>query len=126
MTESQYREARKRVKKKKDFYEHLTTYIVMCVFFLLLNLVTAPGRWWFYWPMLGWGFGVVFHYLDTFGVPGLGTLSQDWEERALEEEIRRLEQRNKGPFHKDEDYEELQLRELSRQRRKNWSEDDLV
>lgn len=126
MTESQYREARKRVKKKKDFYEHLTTFIVMSVFFFLLNMVTAPGNWWFYWPILGWGFGVVFHYLDTFGVPGVGTLSKEWEERAIEEEVRRLEGRNPYTRPGQDDYEELELRDLPPQKRKNWSEDDLV
>ena len=126
MTESQYREARKRVKKKKDFYEHLTTFIVMSVFFFLLNMVTAPGSWWFYWPILGWGFGVVFHYLDTYGVPGVGTLSKEWEERAIEEEVRRLEGRNPQGRSGHDEYEELELRDLPPQKRKNWSEDDLV
>jgi len=126
MTESQYREARKRVKKKKDFYEHLTTFVVMSVFFFLLNMVTAPGNWWFYWPILGWGFGVVFHYLDTFGVPGVGTLSKEWEERAIEEEVRRLEGRNPNAPTRHDEFEELELRDLPPQKRKNWSEDDLV
>lgn len=127
MTESQYREARKRVKKKKDFYEHFTTFLVMSVFFFLLNLVTAPGQWWFYWPIMGWGFGVVFHYLDTFGVPGIGTLSREWEEQALEEEIRRLERRNSNTRHPQQsDYEELELRQLPRQKRRQWNDDDLV
>lgn len=126
MTESQYREARKRVKKKKDFYEHLTTFVVMSVFFFLLNMVTAPGSWWFYWPILGWGFGVVFHYLDTFGVPGVGTLSKEWEERAIQEEVRRLEGHNSPTRPGYDEYEELELRDLDPQERKNWSEDDLV
>ncbi|NRB62840.1 MAG: 2TM domain-containing protein [Saprospiraceae bacterium] len=125
MNEKAYKEARKRVKKKKDFYEHFTTYVVMSVFFLLLNLVTAPGQWWFYWPILGWGFGVVFHYLDVFGIPGLGTLSRDWEERAMEEEIKKIEGKRNGLYASD-DYEELTLKELPRQKRSRWSDDELV
>ena len=125
MNEKAYKEARKRVKKKKDFYEHFTTYIVMSVFFLLLNLVTAPGQWWFYWPILGWGFGVVFHYLDVFGIPGLGTLSRDWEERAMEEEIKKIGGRRNGQYSND-DYEELILKELPRHKRSRWSDDELV
>ena len=125
MNEKAYKEARKRVKKKKDFYEHFTTYFVMSVFFLLLNLVTAPGQWWFYWPILGWGFGVVFHYLDVFGIPGLGTLSRDWEERAMEEEIKKIEGKRNGLYASD-DYEELTLKELPRQKRSRWSDDELV
>ena len=125
MNEKAYKEARKRVKKKKDFYEHFTTYVVMSVFFLLLNLVTASGQWWFYWPILGWGFGVVFHYLDVFGIPGLGTLSRDWEERAMEEEIKKIEGKRNGLYASD-DYEELTLKELPRQKRSRWSDDELV
>ncbi len=100
--------------------------IVMSVFFFLLNMVTAPGSWWFYWPILGWGFGVVFHYLDTFGVPGVGTLSKEWEERAIQEEVRRLEGHNSPTRPGYDEYEELELRDLDPQKRKNWSEDDLV
>ena len=58
MSHDAYEKARKRVKKKKDFYSHLATYLAMGAFFLALNLLTAPGRWWFYWPMLGWGIGL--------------------------------------------------------------------
>jgi len=123
MDEKTYLEARKRVKKKKDFYEHLTTFLVMSVFFFVLNMMTAPGSWWFYWPILGWGMGVLFHYLDTFGLPFVGTLSQEWEKKAFAEEVQRLE--GKDP---KEEEEYLELRELKRSsnRDRRWRDEDLV
>ena len=75
------RRAKKRVKAQKEFYRHLTSYLVMGVFFFLLNAVTSFGNWWFYWPMLGWGIGILFHYFDVFGLPGVGEISKEWEER---------------------------------------------
>jgi hypothetical protein len=70
MDQRKYKEARKRVRTKKEFYEHLTVFSVMSVFFFLLNALTAFGSWWFYWPILGWGIGVLFHYFEVFGFPG--------------------------------------------------------
>lgn len=90
MTDPKYLEAKKRVKAKKDFFSHLGTYLVMGTFFFLLNAVTSFGNWWFYWPMLGWGLAVLFHYVDVFGIPGIEQGAGDWEERELEKELRRL------------------------------------
>ena len=28
---------------------------------LAINLLSSPGHWWFYWPMLGWGIGLAAH-----------------------------------------------------------------
>ena len=27
----------------------------------MINLVTTPGKYWFYWPLLGWGLGIIRH-----------------------------------------------------------------
>ena len=58
----------------------------MAIFFFLLNAVTAFGNWWFHWPIMGWGIGVLFHYLDVFGLPGVGQMSNSWEQKAMEDE----------------------------------------
>ncbi len=81
--------ARQRVEEKKKFYSHLTTYLVMSIFFVLLNLFTSPGRWWFVFPVLGWGIGIVIQYIKAFGPPML-VPGADWEERTLQEELRKL------------------------------------
>lgn len=135
MKDRRYERARKRVKTKKEFYEHLTVYIIMGAFFFLINAVTAFGNWWFHWPILGWGLGVMFHYFDVFGLPGVGTMSQEWENQAIRDELDRMDQeehilnQNKKalpPQGFDID-DRLDLKELDRQEeRRKWDEDELV
>jgi len=37
---------------------------------------------WFWFPMLGWGIGLVFQGFSAFGTPLFG---RDWEERKIKE-----------------------------------------
>lgn len=92
--EERYNLAKKRVQEVKGFYGNLTAYIVVNIFLVIVNLMTSPEHLWFYWPMLGWGIGVLFHGLRVFNyMPFLG---KDWEERKMkefmEEEERRKDQ----------------------------------
>lgn len=92
--EERYNIAKKRVQEVKGFYGNLTAYIVVNLFLMIVNLLTSPEHLWFYWPMLGWGIGVLFHGLRVFNrVPFLG---KEWEERKIkefmEEEVRRKNQ----------------------------------
>lgn len=119
------KKAKKRVKAKKDFYQHLMTYVIINAFLLILNLLTSPTSIWFYYPLLGWGVAVLFHYADVFGVPGFDILNQEWEERELQDELRRNEKStsNKSNEGKEKsDTESLELKEL----RKNYKDSDLV
>jgi hypothetical protein len=120
-------EAKKRVKKKRDFYEHLTTYLVISVFLVVLNYITSPGNWWFQWPVLGWGMAVLFNYLDVFGVPGVGPMNKEWESKALREELDRIEREQQGmPKSKPKD-EKLDLPPLEKERRPaDWDDQELV
>ena len=74
-------EARKRVKEIKGFYGHFTSYVVVSIFFFALNMLTSPGEFWFFYPMLGWGIGLGIHAMNTFNPFG----SPDWEERKVQE-----------------------------------------
>ncbi|MBK9014910.1 MAG: 2TM domain-containing protein [Saprospiraceae bacterium] len=93
-TEEEFLKAKKRVKAKKAFYQHLMSYAIVNLFLLALNLITSPGSLWFVFPMLGWGVGLAFHYVDVFGIPGFDILSKEWEERQLEQELRQQNQQN--------------------------------
>lgn len=116
--EQKIKEAKKRVKRKKDFYEHLTTYLAISVFLVVLNLITSPGSWWFQWPVIGWGMAVLFNYFDVFGVPGVGPMNKEWEQKAIQEELRKMDGVEERPS------ERLELRSL--RKRENWDESDLV
>ena len=52
--------------KMRRFKRHLGTYLVMSLFFFVLNAVTSFGHWWFYWPMLGWGLGVALQGMEAY------------------------------------------------------------
>lgn len=82
-SEERYFKAKKRVEEIKGFYGNLAAYIVVNIGLLVLNLVTSPGHLWFFWPMIGWGIGVVFHGMKVFNyMPFLG---QDWEQQKIRE-----------------------------------------
>ena len=81
--EERYYFARKKVNDIKGFYGNLIAYVIFNGFFLILNLLTSPSHLWFYWPLLGWGVGVLFHGMKVLGYsPFFG---KDWEERKIKE-----------------------------------------
>lgn len=91
--EERYFKARKRVEEIKGFYGNLLAYIVINFFLMVLNLTTSPNHLWFYWPLLWWGFGVVFHGLRVFNY--IPFFSKDWEERKVKEFMEKEEQSKK-------------------------------
>lgn len=82
--------AQKKVKAKKGFFTHLSVYLSVGIFFLLLNVLTYDGEWWFFFPLLPWLIGLLIHYFTMFGVPGTEILTEGWEERELEKEVRAI------------------------------------
>jgi hypothetical protein len=120
--DQRYELARKKVERKKKFYANLNIYLAFSIFFFLLNLFTSPGRWWFIFPVLGWGIGIVSDYIKIFGPIGFKT-DEDWEKQALEEELRKLgihpEEDNKT---KTEPEQSLELKPLQ----KRYEDRDLV
>jgi hypothetical protein len=51
--------------RKKKFYEHLRTYIIINSFLAGLNFFIGGGLWFIY-PLLGWGIGLTFDAMSTF------------------------------------------------------------
>jgi hypothetical protein len=76
--------AQRRLAAEKGFYIHLTTYVIVIGFLFLINAMTG-SKWWFVWPALGWGVGLLVHAAAAFGLVGL--IGHDWEERRLRELI---------------------------------------
>lgn len=133
MEDKIYQLARRRVKAKKGFYQHLNVYITVGAFFFLMKMITFrdPFMWNFIFPMLLWTVGLTIHYFSVFGLPGSDVKTDAWEERELEREARRL----RAEMHRrleDEvsGYEEyLELRDVKKQRArpgKSWDDNDLV
>ena len=84
-----YEKAAKRVEELKGFYGNLISYCVFIPFLIFINLRTSPNYHWFYWPMLGWGIGVISHGIKTFGI------SSDWEERQIRKYMQKEEENAK-------------------------------
>ncbi len=53
---------------KKCFFAHTIAYATFNAAILVLDLVTDPAVMEFYWPLGGWGAGLVNHYY--FGLQG--------------------------------------------------------
>jgi 2TM domain len=123
-TQEELIKAKKRVKAKKDFYQHLMSYAIVNLFLFAINIITSPSYLWFVFPMLGWGIGLAFHYVGVFGIPGFDILSKEWEEREVERELRRGNQRQNPiePENPKTVEKELELKEL----RKNYDDSEFV
>ena len=124
MTENEkLKRAKKRVEDKKGFYTHLSVYLSVGAFFFAMNMVTWSGKFWFFFPLLPWGIGLLIHYFTTFGIPFMDVLSSDWEEKELAKELRRIDKKTASSFEKND---ELELKELAKRKATDWEDDDLV
>jgi hypothetical protein len=85
--DDRYRAAKSRVAQLRGFYVHLTTFVVVNAFLLVLNLLTDADSLWFYWVLLGWGIGLVAHALQVYG--SFTIFGKDWEERKINEYLKR-------------------------------------
>lgn len=71
--------AKERVEKLKGFYGNLISYCTVIPILIIINVNTSSGFQWFWFPMLGWGFGLLMHAFETFGY------GKNWEERKIQE-----------------------------------------
>ena len=74
-----YEKAKKTVKDIKEFYGNLISYTIVIPVLILINLSTYSKFQWFWFPMFGWGLGLLFHGLGVFGY------GKSWEERKIQE-----------------------------------------
>ena len=138
MEEHLYKIAKKRVKKKKDFYGHLSAYIAVGLFFFMINMATFDGELWFFFPLFPWGIGLLIHYFSVFGLPWTGALTTEWEDKELAKEMESLRkatnnersQSNYDRLDLDErpdlaPDDELELKEFKKLRRE-WDDSDFV
>jgi len=81
--EDRYYLAKKKVENIKGFYGNLVSFLAVNTLLIFINLYTTPNHLWFYWPLMWWGVGVVFHGLKVFEV--FPVLGKDWEEKKIKE-----------------------------------------
>lgn len=78
-TDNSYYRAKKRVEAIRGFYGSLISYCVVIPVLIFINLTYMSKFQWFWFPMCGWGMGLLIH---AFGVFGYGSR---WEERKIKE-----------------------------------------
>ena len=86
-----YKKAKKKVKEIKDFYTHLTVYIIVNTVLLFVHIgIFQNGlshleipKWSMFTTPFFWGIGLFFHGVHVFkdNIPFL----KDWEERKISE-----------------------------------------
>lgn len=122
-------EALKKVKSIRRLYIHLGFYVIMGVFFFLLNLVTDPFDMWFFFPMLPWGVVLAVHHLFVKGIPGSNLLSKEWEEEELERQMEKLQGDSRHnaskflPYDELDELETLKLRKIQKERNQFLNDD---
>jgi len=80
---SKYVRAVERVEKLKEFYQNLASYVIVIPFLIFINLQFSPQFHWFWFPVFGWGFGVLMHGLDAYNYNIF--LGKNWEEKKIKE-----------------------------------------
>lgn len=76
---AKYIRAKKRVDDIKAFYGNIVAYCIVIPFLIFLNYRTSWDHKWFYYPMFGWGLGVVIQAFTVFGY------GSNWEDRKIRE-----------------------------------------
>ena len=80
-----WKRARKRARRLREFYGHLMTYVLVSTLLVVIDLATGSsgrtflGLDWAFWPIGGWGVGVLLQAVRLFG------RGATWEQRKAEE-----------------------------------------
>jgi hypothetical protein len=77
----------KLAKKRVGFRRHLATYIIINAFFWVIWFVTDHqsedaengGIPWPIFPMIGWGIGVTFSFLNSYVYPKTDSIEKEYE-----------------------------------------------
>lgn len=83
-----YEAAKRRAENIQGFYVHLIVYVVVNAGLFAINAVSRGegGAWWFYWPLAGWGIGLLVHAATLLRV-----FSPEWAERKARESVGRAD-----------------------------------
>lgn len=66
ITLEEYKKAYREIEKEdaeSGFLVHLVIYILVNVMLIIINLLYSAEVLWFLYPLIGWGIGLVMHYL---------------------------------------------------------------
>ncbi|GJM03070.1 MAG: histidine kinase [Rhodomicrobium sp.] len=81
-----YEQAKKRAENKIGFYIHLAIYAGVNAILAVVDLASSPEKLWFYWPLAGWGIGVLLHWFAVFYTPANFSFKEKMIEAELEKQ----------------------------------------
>ena len=79
--------AEKVVETRIGLFIHLLVYVLVNAGLIVINLILTPENYWFIWPLLGWGLGVLLHIALVLAFPRGTRL----KERLIEKEMQKQE-----------------------------------
>ena len=70
--------------KRASFKTHLITYVLINTFLWILWAITGADRnhsgiQWLLWATLGWGIGIVSHYMGAYVYPKSNSVEREYE-----------------------------------------------
>ena len=68
---------------KKGFKSHLTSFIIMNTILVIINILTWQGSPWCLGSIIGWGVGVIAHYIGGVAILGKKLLKMEAEAESL-------------------------------------------
>jgi hypothetical protein len=95
-----YRRATERVRARIGLLVHAALFVVVTLLLLVINLISTPGAWWFFWPMLFWAIALVAHAAVIVG-PGMRAVER-WRDRELAREVELMRRTRSSPSTKED------------------------
>jgi hypothetical protein len=73
-------ELRRLARKRVGFKTNLVSYIIINMFLSGIWFFTTPGAYfWPMWPIMGWGIGLVFNYIDAYMHDAIFSVEKEYQ-----------------------------------------------
>jgi len=85
MEEQEKRQAAlKRLKDKRDFFAHLTAYVIINIMLVVIWALSTGGYFWPIWTIVPWGVGLAFHAWSVWGQKPITEADIEREMRSMD------------------------------------------
>ena len=101
-----YELAKKRVEAKIGFFIHLAIFILVNSILAAVDILGSPEKLWFYWPLGGWGLGVLLHGFGVYYHPASSNNRLSFKESLIEKELKAIERSQKEEVNEANDKKE--------------------
>lgn len=81
--DNSYLRARQHIDDLKVFYYGIISYCLVIPFLIFINYKTYWGFQWFWFPMIGWGIGLIINAFKVYVSEGV--FGRNWEERKIKQ-----------------------------------------